>query len=124
MGMPVQNCSDAATAQTEREFRQNVMTLPGETTDMSVTIPVVSTPNVLDGKPRIEETRVGVYQVGSLVREHNWSTAAVAEEFNLTGDEIDAALEYYESNPDEMEAIAEEETETRERLEDLSRAPR
>ena len=90
---------------------------------MSVTIPVVSTPNVLGGKPRVEGTRVGVQQIGSLVREHNWSTAAVAEEFDLTADEIDAALEYYESNPDEMEAIAEEETETRERLEDLSRAP-
>ncbi|MFC7324131.1 DUF433 domain-containing protein [Halorubrum rutilum] len=90
---------------------------------MSVTIPVVSTPNVLGGKPRIEGTRVGVYQVGSLVRGHDWSTAAVAEEFDLTADEIDAALEYYESNPDEMEAIAEEETEMRERLEDLSRAP-
>ena len=118
--MPVQNCSDGATAQTEREFRQNVMTLPGETTDMSVTIPVVSTPNVLGGKPRIEGTRVGVYQVGSLIREHDWSTAAVAEEFDLTADEIDAALEYYESNPDEMEAIAERATATRDRLSDRS----
>ncbi|TKX82305.1 DUF433 domain-containing protein [Halorubrum sp. SD626R] len=85
---------------------------------MSVTIPVVSTPNVLGGKPRIEGTRVGVYQVGSLVREHDWSTAVVAKEFDLTADEIDAAPEYYESNPDEMEAIAERATATRDRLSD------
>ena len=88
---------------------------------MSVTIPVVSTPNVLGGKPRVEGTRVGVQQVGSLVREHDWSTAAVAEEFDLTGDEIDAALEYYESNPDEMEAVAAEAEATRDRLSDASR---
>ncbi|WP_435099741.1 DUF433 domain-containing protein [Halorubrum sp. N11] len=90
---------------------------------MSVTIPVVSTPNVLGGKPRVEGTRVGVCQVGSLVREHDWSTAAVAEEFGLTADEIDAALEYYESNPDEMETIAEEAVATRDRLDDVSRTP-
>lgn len=90
---------------------------------MSVTIPVVSTPNVLGGKPRVEGTRVGVHQVGSLVREHDWSTAAVAEEFGLTADEIDAAIEYYESNPDEMEAIAAAADATRDRLTDVSRAP-
>lgn len=88
---------------------------------MSVTIPVVSTPNVLGGKPRVEGTRVGVHQVGSLVREHDWSRAAVAEEFGLTADEIDAAIEYYESNPDEMEAVAAEAEATRDRLSDPSR---
>ena len=90
---------------------------------MSVTIPVVSTPDVLGGKPRVEGTRVGVHQVGSLVCEHAWSTAAVAEEFGLTADEIDAAIEYYESNPDEMEAIATAADATRDRLADVSRAP-
>ncbi|QWC20235.1 DUF433 domain-containing protein [Halorubrum sp. 2020YC2] len=90
---------------------------------MSVTISVVSTPNVLGGKPRVEGTRVGVHRVGSLVREHDWSTAAVAEEFGLTADEIDAAIEYYESNPDETEAIAAEAEANRERLTDVSRAP-
>jgi uncharacterized protein (DUF433 family) len=90
---------------------------------MSVSIPVVSTPNVLGGKPRVEGTRVGVYQIGSLVREHEWSMAAVAEEFDLTADEIDAAIEYYESNPDEVDTIAADANATRERLTDSSRAP-
>lgn len=88
---------------------------------MSVTISVVSTPNVLGGKPRVEGTRVGVQQIGSLVHEHDWSTVSVAEEFDLTADEIDAALEYYESNPDEMDAIAERAAATRDRLSDRCR---
>ncbi|TKX41350.1 DUF433 domain-containing protein [Halorubrum sp. CGM4_25_10-8A] len=91
---------------------------------MSVTIPVVSTPNVLGGKPRVEGTRVGVHQIGSLVREHGWSTAAVAEAFDLTPDEIDAALAYYEANPQEMDAITTEANRFRKRLADESRAPR
>ena len=72
---------------------------------MRVTIPVVSTPNVLGGKPRVEGTRVGVHQIALLVREHEWSPAAIAEAFDLTPDEIDAALTYYEANPREMDAI-------------------
>ncbi|SFR47400.1 MULTISPECIES: DUF433 domain-containing protein [Halorubrum] len=88
-----------------------------------MTIPVVSTPNVLGGKPRAEGTRVGVHQVGSLVHEHGRSRAAVTEEFGLTADEVDAAIEYYESNPDETEAIAAEANATRDRLTDVSRAP-
>ncbi|TKX83387.1 DUF433 domain-containing protein, partial [Halorubrum sp. SS5] len=38
-------------------------------------------------------------------------------------DEVDAAIEYYESNPDETEAIAAEANATRDRLTDVSRAP-
>ena len=91
---------------------------------MSVTIPVVSTPDVLGGKLRVEGTRVGVHQIGSLVRDHGWSTAAVAEAFELTPDEIDAALDYYEANPKEMDAITTEADRFRERLADKSRAPR
>lgn len=91
---------------------------------MSVTIPVVSTSDVLGGKPRIEGTRVGVQQLGALVHEHGWSTTAVADEFDLTADEIDAALEYYDANPEEMAAIADEAAATRDRLHETSRAPK
>jgi len=91
---------------------------------MSVTIPVVSTPNVLGGKPRVEGTRVGVHQIGLLVREHGWSPAAIAEAFDLTPDEFDAALTYYEANPQEMDAITTEANQFRERLADEGRAPR
>lgn len=84
---------------------------------------MVSTPDVLGGKPRIEGTRVGVQQLGALIREHGWSTTAIADEFDLTVDEIDAALEYYDANPDEMAAIAADVATTRDRLREMSHAP-
>lgn len=90
---------------------------------MSVTIPIVSTPDVLGGEPRIEGTRVGVYQVGVLVREHGWSRTTAADEFDLTAAELDAALEYYDSHPEEMGAIGTQHDATAERLRDRSRAP-
>ena len=89
---------------------------------MSVTIPVVSTPDVLDGTPRIEGTRVSVQRVGTLVREHGWSPGEVSDEFNLTVDEISAALEYYDTHPEEMTRIAGCREKTYEQLRESSRA--
>jgi len=83
---------------------------------MSVTIPVVSTPDVLNGTPRIEGTRVSVQRVGTLVREHGWSRGKVSDEFELTVDEISAALEYYDTHPEEMDRIAERRENTYEQL--------
>ena len=89
---------------------------------MSVTIPIVSTPDVLDGTPRIEGTRVSVQRVGTLVREHGWSRGKVSDEFNLTVDEISAALEYYDTHPEEMGRIAERREKAYEQLRESSRA--
>ena len=72
---------------------------------MSVTIPIVSTPDVLGGKPRIEGTRVPVHQVGYLVREREWSRQRVVDQFGLTADEVEAALEYYDDHTEEMAAF-------------------
>jgi uncharacterized protein (DUF433 family) len=72
---------------------------------VSVTIPIVSTPDVLGGKPRIEGTRVPVHQVGHLVHEQAWSHGRVADQFGLTADEVEAALEYYADHPEEMAAL-------------------
>jgi uncharacterized protein (DUF433 family) len=90
---------------------------------MSVTIPIVSTEGVLGGKPRIEGTRVGVHQVGTLVRETGWSRVKVADQLGLSEDEIDAALEYYDTRPEEMAAIEAERSETVARIRERSRAP-
>jgi len=60
---------------------------------MSVTIPVVSTSDVLDGTARIEGTRVSVQRVGTRVREHGWSRGKVSDEFNLTVKEILTAVD-------------------------------
>jgi len=88
-----------------------------------VTISVVSTPDVLGGKPRIEGTRVGVQQLGALIREHGWSATVVADEFDLTVDEIDAALEYSDAHPNGMSPIAADAAVTRDRLREMSHAP-
>lgn len=88
-----------------------------------MTIPIVATEGVLGGKPRIEGTRIGVYQVGTLVRETGWSRAEVAEQLGLSDDEIDAALDYFDTHPDEMAAIGEARAETVERIRERGRAP-
>ena len=90
---------------------------------MSVTIPIVSTPDVLGGKPRIEGTRIPVHQVGVLVRENDWSHTEICDAFDLTPDEVEAALEYYDAHPDEMAHIRAEVAATFERIRDQSRGP-
>jgi len=80
---------------------------------MSTTIPIVATEGVLGGKPRIEGTRIAVDQLGTLVREEGWTRERVVQAFDLTGDELDAALDYYDAHLAEMAAL-------RERREDLA----
>lgn len=72
---------------------------------MSVTIPIVSTPDVLGGKPRVEGTRLAVDQLGRLIHEAGRSRSDVLDAFELTAAELDAALEYYDAHPEEMADI-------------------
>ena len=72
---------------------------------MSSTVQIVKTPDVLHGKPRIEGTRVGVLQIGELVRERNWSPEEVADQLNLDGTQVRAAIEYYDDHPELMETL-------------------
>jgi uncharacterized protein (DUF433 family) len=88
-----------------------------------VSIPIVSTPDVLGGKPRIEGTRIGVHQVGALVRENGWSHDDVSESFDLSPDEIEAAVEYYDDHPEEMAQIRADMAATFEQIREQSRAP-
>lgn len=69
---------------------------------MSTTVRIVKTPDVLHGKPRVEGTRIGVFQVGELVRSAGWSRDEVAAEFDLDRPQIDAAVTYY---PELMETL-------------------
>ena len=89
---------------------------------MSVTIPVVSTPDVLNGTTRIEGTRISVQHVGTLIRDHGWSRGAVCDAFELSVDEISAALDYYNSHLKEMERIGGRRDRTYDRLRKSSRA--
>jgi len=80
---------------------------------MSVTIPVVSTPDVLNGTPRIEGTRVSVQRV---------ARGKVSDEFELTVEEISAAVDYYDTHPEDMDRIAERREKAYEQLSNSSHA--
>jgi uncharacterized protein (DUF433 family) len=72
---------------------------------MSTTVRIVKTPDVLHGKPRIEGTRVGVFQIGTLVREREWSVEDATGQFDLDVSQIQAAVEYYDEHPELMETL-------------------
>jgi uncharacterized protein (DUF433 family) len=67
---------------------------------MTSTPRIVNTPDVLHGKPRIEGTRVGVFQLGELVRRQEWSLEEAAEQFDLDVTQVQAAVEYYDEHPE------------------------
>lgn len=72
---------------------------------MSTTVRIVKTPDVLHGKPRIEGTRVGVLQIGTLVREQEWSVDDAATQFDIDVSQARAAVEYYDDHPELMETL-------------------
>lgn len=72
---------------------------------MSTTIRIVKTPDVLHGKPRIEGTRIGVFQIGELTRQQGWDIEAITREFDLDPAEATAAIEYYDEHPELMETL-------------------
>ena len=72
---------------------------------MSRTVRIVKTPEVLHGKPRIEGTRIGVFQIGELVRQNEWSIEDVTEQFDIDREQIQAALDYYDDHPEVIETL-------------------
>jgi len=76
-----------------------------EDTKMSSTVQIVKTPDILHGKPRIEGTRVGVLQVGELIRKRQWSISEVAEQLGLDDAQVRAATEYYDEHPELMDTL-------------------
>ena len=72
---------------------------------MSSTVHIVKTPDVLHGKPRLEGTRVGVLQIGELVREVGWSFEEVADQLDLDNSQVRVAVEYYDDHPELMETL-------------------
>lgn len=89
---------------------------------MSAHVAIVKTPEVLGGKPRIEGVRVGVLQVGDLIREQGMSTEAVMNELRLNREQVTAALRYYDDHPSEMETLRAQREATIQQLRDQSRA--
>ncbi len=72
---------------------------------MSTTVRIVKTPDVLHGKPRIEGTRVDVFQIGTLVQERGWSVEDAAAQFDIDMSQVRAAIEYYDKHPELMETL-------------------
>jgi uncharacterized protein (DUF433 family) len=89
---------------------------------MSMIVNIVKTPDVLHGKPRVEGTRIGVFMLGESIREGGQSVEEILQEYpDLSHEQVEAALDYYDHHPDEMDALRAEEEETIERLHDRSR---
>lgn len=72
---------------------------------MSSTVQIVKTPDVLHGKPRLAGTRIGVHQIGELVREAGWSVDAVAKQLDLDDAQVQAAIDYYDEHSEMMEML-------------------
>jgi uncharacterized protein (DUF433 family) len=72
---------------------------------MSSTVQIVKTPDVLHEKPRLAGTRIGVLQVGELVRECGWSFDEVAAQLDLDASQVRTATEYYDDHPELMETL-------------------
>ena len=73
---------------------------------MSTTVHIVKTPDVLHGKPRIEGTRIGVFKLGVMAREQDYSIADVLDEHpSLNREQVEAALEYYDEHPELMKTL-------------------
>ncbi|WP_255151847.1 DUF433 domain-containing protein [Halorarius halobius] len=66
---------------------------------------IVHTDDVLGGDPRIEGTRVGVFDVYELVVEGDHSPADIADQLDLSLGEVYSALAYYHEHAEEMQAI-------------------
>lgn len=84
---------------------------------------IVHTPDILFGKPRIEGKRIGVFQIGGLVRDVGWSHEKVCEQFDVTPEEVAAAVAYYDDHPQEMARIWLRHQRIHERVREQSRAP-
>jgi uncharacterized protein (DUF433 family) len=66
---------------------------------------LVKTSDILHGKPRIEGTRIGVFHIGELVHQYDWSLEDVFQEFDLDIGTVEAALDYYDEHPELVETL-------------------
>jgi uncharacterized protein (DUF433 family) len=68
---------------------------------------IVSTPEVLGGKPRIEGRRIGVLHVVDEIQSGR-TPEEVTTQFDLTLGEVHTALAYYHEHPEEMRKLREQ----------------
>lgn len=63
---------------------------------------IVSDPDVMDGEPVIEGTRVRVATLSNAVEKSGLDPNTVAERFDVSKADVHRALAYYYDNPEEM----------------------
>ena len=66
---------------------------------------IVRTDDILGGDPRIEDHRIGVYQVYQQYVESDKTPESIATSYDISIAKVHAALAYAFSNPDEMREI-------------------
>jgi uncharacterized protein (DUF433 family) len=91
---------------------------------MSKAVEIVKTPDVLHGKPRIEGTRIGAFTIGESVRAGGQSIEDMLTAHpDLTREQVEAALDYYDDHPEAMDILRQQQAATRQRVLARSRAP-
>lgn len=63
---------------------------------------IVSDPDIMDGEPVIEGTRVRVVTLYRATEETDLKPAAVAERYDVSVADVHRAIAYYYDNPEEM----------------------
>lgn len=66
---------------------------------------IVKTEDVLGGDPRLEDHRIGVYQIYQRYVEGGETPEGIATSYDISVAEVHTALAYAFSNPDEMREI-------------------
>lgn len=84
---------------------------------------IVTTEDVLGGKPRLEGRRVSVLQVAELVFDSGDDPAIVADQLDCSLADVHEALAYYYDNVEEMETHRRRREELVDHLERESHAP-
>lgn len=82
---------------------------------------VVTTEGVLGGKPRLKGHRIGVLHLCEFVQETSQEYAV--DQFNLSLDDVQTALAYYEGHPDEMRELRQRQRELEEELKEIVLKP-
>jgi len=80
--------------------------------------------DILDGEPRIDETRVGVRHVAARVIDSGQSPAYVADQLELSLAEVYEALSYYYGHVEEMRDLERENENAFERVRESSLKPK
>mgnify|MGYP000297070879 CR=1 FL=1 len=82
---------------------------------------ITSSPTVIDGKPRVKGTRLGVHFLATQVVGDDCSASDVSTRYDIPVAAVEAAVEYYHNHPELMDSI---ERQRENLLEEAERNPR